>query len=43
MAELVELPRFVRWASASDGILIDEDLDGSDGASEVAGILIRLG
>ena len=43
VAEIVELPRFVRWASASDSILVDEDFDRSYVPSEVACILVRPG
>ncbi len=43
MTEVVQLPRLFRRASASEGILIDQDLDGSEIPSEIAGILVGLG
>ena len=42
VAEVIKLPRLVRWASASDDILINENLNGPDVPGEVAGILVGL-
>lgn len=43
MPQVVKLPKLVGWASASDSILIDENLDGPEVPGEVAGILVGLG
>ena len=43
VTEIVELPRFVGRASASDRILIDKDFNCPDVPGEVAGILVGLG
>lgn len=42
VTEVIKLPRLVRWASAFDGILINENLNGPDVPGEVAGILVGL-
>jgi len=42
VAEVVELPWLTGWASASDRILIDQDLDSPEIAGEVVCILVGL-
>ena len=42
VTEVVQLPWLVRWASASKGILVDKNLNGSDVSGEVARILVGL-
>lgn len=43
MAQIVELPRLVWWATASNGILVDENLDSPDIPGKVTGILVGPG
>ena len=40
MTQIVELPGLAVWASAFDNVLIDQDLDGPEVPSEVAGVLV---
>lgn len=42
MSEIVELPRLIGCASASDRILVDEDFYRSEVSGKVFGILVRL-
>jgi len=42
VTEVVELPRLVVWASASDRILVDKDFNCPEIPCEVACILVRL-